>query len=202
MRKDLVPTEEVTVNGADYLRVTIGGKDFDLPFKILSGYKVAFLDISGQVDMNEHNADMLVDEIKKRGVHFDTILNPAAKSNALAHAIAVRWAKEVDPSLTYTVVARNGKVGETYAVQASYSSVTTVSEKVMYLTDDDALYLKGKKVLLLDDVFGGGGTTRALKELVEKAGATVAAHAVVAIEEGPNVPDDLIYLYTLPVYEA
>ena len=202
MRQDIVPTKEVNVDGKEYLRVSLGKKDFDLPFKIVSGYKVAFLDISGQVDMNEHNADLLVEEMKKRGVKFDTIMNPAAKSNALAHAIAVRWAKDVDPSLTYTVVARNGKVGETYAVQSSYSSVTTVSEKVMYLTDDDAEYLKGKSVLLLDDVFGGGGTTRALKELVEKAGATVAAHAVVAIEEGPNVPDDLIYLYTLPVYEA
>ncbi len=202
MRQDLVPSKEVTVNGADYLRVTIGGKDFDLPFKILSGYKVAFLDISGQVEMNESNADMLVEEMKKRGVKFDTIMNPAAKSNALAHAIAVRWAKEVDPSLTYTVVARNGRPGEHYEVEASYRSVTSSTDKVMYLTEDDAAFLKGKKVLMLDDVFGGGGTTKALTELVEKAGATVAAHAVVAIEEGPNVPDDLIYLYTLPVYEA
>lgn len=200
MRKDLVPTEEVTVDGAEFLKVEIAGKDFFLPFKILSGNKVAFLDISGQVEMNEANADMLVDEMKRRGVRFDTIVNPAAKSNALAHAIAVRWAKDVDPSLTYTVVARNGKPGETYTVEASYRSVTSSTDKVMYLTDDDAEFLKGKSVLLLDDVFGGGGTTKALYELVEKAGATVAAHAVVAIEDSPAVPDDLIYLYTLPLY--
>ena len=199
MRKDLVPSEEVTVDGAEYLKITIGGKDFFLPFKVLSGNKVAWLDISGQVDMNEHNAEMLVEEMKRRGVRFDTIMNPAAKSNALAHAIAVRWAKDVDPSLTYTVVARNGKPGEHYDVEAVYRSVTSSTDKVMYLTEDDVAFLKGKSVLLVDDVFGGGGTTKALRELVEKAGATVAAHAVVAIEDSPLVPDDLIYLYTLPI---
>ena len=199
MRKDLVPSEEVTVDGAEYLKITIGGKDFFLPFKVLSGNKVAWLDISGQVDMNEHNAEMLVEEMKRRGVRFDTIMNPAAKSNALAHAIAVRWAKDVDPSLTYTVVARNGKPGEHYDVEAVYRSVTSSTDKVMYLTEDDVEFLKGKSVLLVDDVFGGGGTTKALRELVEKAGATVAAHAVVAIEDSPLVPDDLIYLYTLPI---
>ena len=200
MRKDIVPTKEVTVNGAEFLRVTLGNKDFDLPFKMISGIKVAFLDISGQVDMIEHTADLLVEELIKRDVYFDTILNPVAKSNALAHAIAVRWAQKVDPSLTYTVVARKSKGGEHHAVESSYKSVTTTIEQGMYLTDDDVSFIKGKKVLLLDDVFGGGGTTKALVDLVNQAGAEVAAHAVVAIEDSPKVPDDLIYLYTLPVH--
>ena len=200
MRKDIVPTKEVTVNGAEFLRVTLGNKDFDLPFKMISGIKVAFLDISGQVDMIEHTADLLVEELIKRDVHFDTILNPVAKSNALAHAIAVRWAQKVDPSLTYTVVARKSKGGEHHAVESSYKSVTTTIEQGMYLTDDDVSFIKGKKDLLLDDVFGGGGTTKALVDLVNQAGAEVAAHAVVAIEDSPKVPDDLIYLYTLPVH--
>ena len=200
MRKDVVKTQEVTVDGAEFLRVTLGEKDFDLPFKMISGIKVAFLDISGQVDMIEHTADLLVEELKKRNVRFDTILNPVAKSNALAHAIAVRWAKEVDPSLTYTVVARTSKRGEHHAVESYYKSVTHAVEQGMYLTDDDVAFLKGKKVLLVDDVFGGGGTTAALKSLVEQAGASIAAHAVVAIEDSPKVPEDLIYLYTLPVH--
>ena len=58
---------------------------------------------------------------------------------------------------------------------------------------------KGKKILLVDDVYGGGGTTKALKSLVEQAGATISGHAVVAVEEGGNYPEGLVYLYTLPV---
>ena len=199
MAKDYVKTQEIVKDGNEFLRVTLGDTDFDLPFKMISGIKVAFLDISGQHLMIEKSADLLVERLKEEGVKFDTILNPVAKSNALAHAIAVRWEKDVDPTLTHTVVARKSK-GEPHKVEASYKSVTTATEQSLYITDDDVEYLKGKSGLLVDDVFGGGGTTKALKELVEKAGATVAAHAVVAIEDSPKVPADIIYLYVLPVH--
>ncbi len=59
--------------------------------------------------------------------------------------------------------------------------------------------MKGKNILLVDDVYGGGGTTKALTALVEKAGATISGHAVCAVEEGGNYPEGLVYLYTLPV---
>ncbi len=88
----------------------------------------------------------------------------------MAHAIAVRWAEQVNPELTHTVVARKAKGGEHHAVEASYKSVTTSVEQSLYLTDDDVAYMNGKKVLLVDDVYGGGGTTKALKSLVEQAG--------------------------------
>ena len=196
---DNVKTQVVTVGDKEYLRVTLEDKVFDLPFVMIGGNKVAFLDISGQVSMNEKSADLLVKKMLEDGVTFDTILNPVAKSNALAHAIAVRWAEQVNPELTHTVVARKAKGGEHHAVEASYKSVTTSVEQSLYLTDDDVAYMNGKKVLLVDDVYGGGGTTKALKSLVEQAGATVSAHAVVAVEEGGSYPEGLVYLYTLPV---
>lgn len=194
-----VRTEIVADNGKEFLKVTLDETDFFLPFKLISGKKVAFLDVSGQVLLNEKSADLLVDKIKESGIKFDTILNPVAKSNALAHAVAVRWAKDVDPSLTHTVVARKAKAGDSHAVEATYSSVTTVTPQTLYLTENDVEYIKGKRVLLLDDVYGGGGTTKALYELVEKAGAVVAGHAVPAVEAGGKYPEGLIYLYELPV---
>lgn len=194
-----VKTETVTENGKEFLKVTMDGTDFFLPFKLISGKKVAFLDVSGQVLLNEKSADLIVEKLKESGISFDTILNPVAKSNALAHAVAVRWAKEVDPSLTRTVVARKAKAGEHHEVEATYSSVTTVVPQTVYLTEDDAEFIKGKKILLLDDVYGGGGTTKALYELAEKAGAAVAGHVVPAVEAGGKLPEGLIYLYELPV---
>lgn len=194
-----VKTQLITVDGNEYVRVTLAGTDFDLPFLVLGGKKVGFLDVSGQVLMNEKAADVLVEKLKDSGIKFDTILNPVAKSNALAHAIAVRWAAQVDPSLTYTVVARKAKPGDKHAVEASYRSVTTSVEQTMYLTDADAAFVKGKNVLMVDDVYGAGGTTKALRSLLEQAGANIVGHAVEAVEQGGDYPDDLIYLYELPV---
>ena len=193
------PTEKIVKEGNEYLRVNMDGKDYDLPFKVLAGKKVAFLDISGQVSLNESAAADLVELLADAGVEFDTILNPVSKSNALAHSIALRWNEKKGTHIDYTVVARKNSDGN--KVQAVYRSVTTPREQVMSLTDDDAEYLRGKKILVVDDVYGGGGTTKGLMELAEKAGAIVAAHAVIAVEAGVELPKGIFYLFTLPLGE-
>ena len=193
------PTEKVVKEGTEYLRVNMSGKDYYLPFRVLAGKKVAFLDISGQVSLNEAAADDIVDMLDEAGVEFDTILNPVSKSNALAHAIALRWNKRKGTDIGYTVVARKNSEGN--KVQAVYRSVTTPRDQVMSLTDDDAEFIKGKRVLVVDDVYGGGGTTKGLMELADKAGAIVAAHAVIAVEAGVELPKGIFYLFTLPLGE-
>ena len=192
-------TRKIEKDGQDFFRVTMSGKDYDLPFKVLAGKKVAFLDISGQVSLNEAAADDIVEMLLEAGVEFDTILNPVSKSNALAHAIALRWNKAKGMDIDHTVVAR--KNGEGNKIQAVYRSVTTPRDQVMSLTDDDAEYIKGKRILVVDDVYGGGGTTKGLMELADKAGAIVAAHAVIAVEAGVELPEGIFYLFTLPLGE-
>ena len=200
MNTEAVKTEIVEKNGAKYLKVTMGGRDFFLEFKFLGGKNVAFLDISGQFVLIEYAADQLVKKLDEAGVEFDTILNPVSKSNALAHAVAVRWAKLHNTDMTHTVVARKSS-DPSNPVRASYRSVTTPTEQILSLTPDDAAYIKGKKVLLMDDVFGGGGPTKALRALVASADAQMAAHAVVAVEQGASFPEDLFYLFELPTID-
>lgn len=192
-----IPTQITEKDGEKVLRVDFGEQVFFLPFKNIGGRMVGFLDISGQVSLIEHSADAIVSLLQKSGVEFDTILNPVSKSNALAHAIAVRWAK-THPELTHTVVARKS-TDPSNTVRANYRSVTTASDQTLSLTPDDIEYIRGKKVLLVDDVFGGGGTTKALVELTGQAGAEIIAHAVIAVEKGSSFPEDLYYLFELPV---
>ena len=194
-----INTEIVQKAEEKFLKVDLDGEIFYLPFKLISGHWVGFLDISGQFALIERAADILVEMFEKNGAAFDTILNPVSKSNALAHAIAVRWTKK-HPGMTHTVVARKS-ADAANPVQASYRSVTTPKDQILSLTADDAVFLKGKKVLLVDDVFGGGGTTKALRELVAGAGAEVSAHAVIGVEQGASFPEDLYYLFTLPVLD-
>ena len=102
----IVKTQNVTVQGSDYFRVAIDGNNFDLPYKKIGDNNVAFLDISGKFKLIELCADALVRQFIDKGIEFDTIANPVSKSNALAHAIAVRWAGRSDPGFCNTVVAR------------------------------------------------------------------------------------------------
>ena len=194
---DDLKTEIISSDGRKHLRVTAGGYNFDLPFKQIGGKMVGFLDISGKFRLIEICADSITGRLIERQISFDTILNPVAKSNALAHAIAVRWAQKVNPGLMKTVVARKSTTvkSDNHVV---YRSVTTPTDQILSLTHEDNEYLEGKRILLVDDVFGGGGTFSALQSLAENAGALIAARAVIAIEEGALPGDDLIKLFTLP----
>lgn len=195
-----VTTQIVEKEGKKRLEVSMAGRKFELPFKLISGRMVGFLDISGQVSLIESAAEELVKKLLAAGVEFDTILNPVAKSNALAHAIALRWSKAKGVELSKTAVAR--KSANPARVEAVYRSVTTPKDQTISLTDDDVEFLKGKRILVLDDVYGGGGTTAALRELAEKAEAHIAAYAVIGVEAGVTLPEKLYYLFELPVLEA
>ena len=84
-------------------------------------------------------------------------------------------------------------------VEATYRSVTTPADQTISLTDGDVEYIRGKRILVMDDVYGGGGTTEALKELARKARADIAAFAVIGVEQGVTPPENLYSLFELPV---
>ena len=195
----MIKTQKVIIDNNGYFEVRMDDKVYNLPFKVLGGKKVAFLDISGQVSLVETVSKLLVDRLIELNLDFDTILNPVSKSNALAHAIAVKYSEKTGKHIDYTVVARKN-LSDT-RVYATYHSVTTKDEQLMSLSDDDADYIKGKKVLLVDDVYGAGGTTTALKTLCEKAEATIVGHCLIAVEKGSQLPEGLIYLFELPLAE-
>jgi len=200
MKNDTISTRIISRDGGKLLEVRLKEKTYYLPFKLIAGRQVGFLDISGQVSLVESAADELVQRLLDAGADFDAILNPVSKSNALAHAIAIRWEREKGVPMAKTVVAR--KSSTPGVVQATYRSVTTPKDQILSLTDDDVEFIRGKRILMVDDVYGGGGTTKALEELAKKAGAIVAAHAVIAVEDGVSLPDGLFYLFALPVLDA
>ena len=90
--------------------------------------------------------------------------------------------------------------GFSYMMSLGYDEVARIclTHSFHNLTTDEYI---GKKVLLVDDVFGGGGTTKALRELIDRAEATVSCHAVIGVEQCANFPEDLFYLYELPVLD-
>ena len=60
--------------------------------------------------------------------------------------------------------------------------------------------LEGKRVLVLDDVISTGESLKALEELVERAGGTVACKAAVLAEGDAADRDDIVYLEKLPLF--
>ncbi|MBQ8297028.1 MAG: adenine phosphoribosyltransferase, partial [Ruminococcus sp.] len=60
--------------------------------------------------------------------------------------------------------------------------------------------IKGKKVLVVDDVISTGESLKALEELIARAGGIVSCKAAVLAEGDAADRDDIVYLEKLPLF--
>ncbi len=73
--------------------------------------------------------------------------------------------------------------------------------QTLYLDGEAAEQLKGKRVLLVDDVVSSGESLRALELLVKRAGGEICGKMAILAEGDAAKRDDIIYLETLPLFD-
>ena len=81
-------------------------------------------------------------------------------------------------------------------------SITTAKEQHLYLDGADAEMMKGKRILIVDDVISTGESLRALETLVENVGGIVCGRMAILAEGDAQDRDDLIYLEKLPLFNS
>ena len=80
-------------------------------------------------------------------------------------------------------------------------SITTAKEQKLYLDGADAALMKGKRILIVDDVISTGESLHALEALVEKAGGEICGRMAILAEGDAQERKDLIYLEKLPLFK-
>ena len=80
-------------------------------------------------------------------------------------------------------------------------SITTEGEQKLYLDTADAEMMRGKRILIVDDVISTGESLKALEVLVEKTGAEIVGKMAILAEGDAIDRDDLIYLEPLPLFD-
>ena len=73
---------------------------------------------------------------------------------------------------------------------------------ILVLQDEDIALVRGRKVLLVDDVISTGGSIKALEELIEKAGGTVIGRMAILAEGDAMNRKDIVTLENLPLFDA
>ena len=173
-------------------RMKVAGLERDLPIcKVTDSLYIAGFVIFGDQELTVACAT----ELLKLAPEYDYILTAEAKGIPLAHEMARQTNAE-----KYILARKAPKLYMTDLFEASVKSITTAKEQKLYLDGADAALMKGKKILLVDDVISTGESLLALEALVEKAGGIIAGRMAVLAEGDAQNRDDLIYLEKLPLF--
>lgn len=143
-------------------------------FEIKPGLRIAILNILGDTELVQACARGLAEKIK--GMEYDLIMTAEAKSIPIAHALSVETNKP------YIVLRKTYKPYMGDAIQAETLSITTGQPQVLILDEKDIDVIKGKNVLIVDDVISTGSTLQGMRMVLDKAGAKVAGEAAILTE--------------------
>lgn len=175
----------------DSYKIKIAGLQRELEkFSVNDKLDIAAFILFGDVEITVAAAS----ELLKKVPTFDVILTPEAKSIPLAYEMSRQSGKKY-------VVARKGvKVYMRDPLSVSVKSITTDSEQRLFLGYNDVETIKGKRVLIVDDVISTGESLIAVQKLVETAGGIIAASCSVLAEGDAANRDDIVFLEPLPLF--
>ena len=136
-------------------------------------------------------------ELIKKAPEHDYIITAEAKGIPLAHEMARQLGQRVH------FVARKGlKLYMHNPIEYSVRSISTDKQQTLYLDGDDAALIKGKRILIVDDVISTGESLNAVEQLVMAAGGKVVGKMCILAEGDAQKRDDIIYLEPLPLFNA
>ena len=175
-----------------YYPMNIAGLDRKLPIcRVTDDLYIAGFVIFGDQELTVACAKALLEKAPE----YDYIITAEAKGIPLAHEMARQ-----SGAPKYFLARKAPKLYMTGVFEVSVKSITTAKEQKLYLDVADAEMMKGKKILLVDDVISTGESLRALEVLVEKAGGIIAGRMAILAEGEAQDRADLIYLEKLPVF--
>ena len=173
--------------------VEVAGLKRDLRlFEIKPGLKIAILNILGDTEFVQACAKELAKKLKD--VEYDVLVTAEAKSIPLAHAISAETNKP------YVVLRKSYKPYMGDALKAETLSITTGQPQTLILDEKDVEMMKGKKVVILDDVISTGSTLQGMRIILDKAGSTVVAEAAIFTEGDRAQWMHIIALGHLPLF--
>ena len=173
-------------------RMRIAGLERDLPLcPVNENLYIAGFVIFGDPELTVACAR----ELLQRAPEYDYIITAEAKGIPLAHEMARQAGNE-----KYILARKGPKLYMRDILDVAVRSITTAKEQHLYLDGADAELMKGKKILVIDDVISTGESLAALEALIEKAGGIICGRMAILAEGDAQQREDLIYLEKLPLF--
>ncbi len=176
-----------------YHKMTIAGVERKLPLcPISDDLMIGAFVIFGDPELTTACAQALLE----RAPEYDYLLTAEAKGIPIVHEMA-----RLAGNQKYFLARKAPKLYMTGVFEATVRSITTAKEQKLYLDTADAELMRGKKILIVDDVISTGESLHAIEKLVELAGGNICGRMAILAEGDATVRDDLIYLEKLPLFD-
>ncbi len=174
----------------EYYRVKVAGLERDLIRCPLNDkIDIAGFIVFGDVELTVRASE----ELLKKCPDFDYIVTPEAKSIPIAYEMSRQSGKK------YFVARKKKKLYMKDPVCVEVRSITTDAVQTLIMDSLEGEQLRGKKIIIVDDVISTGESLRAVEALVSKFGAEIVAKCAVFAEGDAAERDDIIFLEKLPL---
>ncbi len=175
-------------------RLKVAGIERDLPLcPIGDNMNIAAFILFGDVELTERCAA----ELYKKAPEHDVMITAESKGIPLIHAMCRNSGKN-----RYILARKSIKLYMRDVVKCEVQSITTSAKQTLYINGDDAEYMKGKRVLIVDDVISTGGSLHALESLVEQSGGQIVGKMAILAEGDAIERHDIICLGKLPLFDG
>ncbi len=172
--------------------MNVAGLERDLPIcKVSDDLYIGAFVIFGDQELTVACARALLEKAPA----YDYLITAEAKGIPLAHEMARQSGAK-----KYFLARKGAKLYMTGVFESAVSSITTDHEQHLFLDTADAALIKGKRILLVDDVISTGESLAALEALVVKAGGIIAGRMAILAEGDAQNRPDIIYLEKLPLF--
>jgi adenine phosphoribosyltransferase len=161
-------------------------------FEVKPGLRIAILNILGDTEFVSACAKELAEKLKT--VLYDVIVTAETKSIPLAHMLSIETTKP------YIVLRKSYKPYMGNALSAETLSITTGEPQTLFLDEKDQDLLRGKRVIILDDVISTGSTLQGMRLVMQKAGAQVVGEAAIFTEGELAKWRNIVSLGHLPLF--
>ena len=171
----------------------IAGVERSLPLcRINDDLYIAAFIMFGDVEITKACAA----ELLKKAPEHDIMITAECKGIPLLYEMARQ-----EGALNYIVARKAPKLYMKDILETDVDSITTAHKQKLCIGKDETEALKGKRVLIVDDVISTGESLAALENLINKAGGNIVGKVTVLAEGDAQKRDDIIFLEPLPVFD-
>ena len=177
-----------------FYKLKVAGIERDLPLCPLNeNMCIGAFVLFGDVELTERCAEALC----KVAPEHDVMITAESKGIPLVYAMS-----RIMGENKYILARKTPKLYMRDVIKYELDSITTAKHQTLYLDGYDAEFMKGKRVLIVDDVISTGESLKALENLVTEAGGNIVGKMAILAEGDAIERDDIIYLEKLPLFNA